>query len=85
MDNPGILTGPISLFFLTLSVLLMAFFVVFWAFIYDKAGYPHHWIRGILMAVPPINLVLFLMFVFGSWPIISELESMQTKNTQKEE
>jgi len=43
--------------------------------IFARAGWS--WALGLLMAVPGVNLVLFLMLAFASWPARRELSQLR--------
>jgi type IV secretory pathway VirB2 component (pilin) len=50
-------------------------FVAGFCSIFARAGW--HWSMGLLMAVPGVNLVVFLMLAFGSWPARRELQQLR--------
>jgi hypothetical protein len=43
--------------------------------IFARAGY--HWALGTLMLIPGVNVILFLLVSFGSWPNGRELKSLR--------
>ena len=43
--------------------------------IFARAGF--HWGLGLLMAIPGVNVILFLLVAFGSWPNSRELKSLR--------
>lgn len=51
------------------SVIISVLFAVCFMFIFSKAGYSK-W-RGLLMLIPIVNLIIFLMFAFSKWPILT--------------
>jgi len=52
---------------LLVAIILVVAFAIAWMRIFSKAGYPA-WC-GLLMLVPPINVILILYFGFAEWPI----------------
>ena len=63
IETLGIVGIMVGLFCLLIWALL-------WWVIFKKAGFPYSLLLGILMAIPLINIVLFLIFAFGEWPIL---------------
>jgi len=53
---------------LVVSLVFIVVFIVAWYKIFTKAGYPGWY--TILMFIPAINLIIFLVFAFGQWPIL---------------
>ena len=51
-------------------IVVVAALIAGWCAIFAKAGYAWGW--GLLMAVPLVNIVAFLWFVFAEWPVLSE-------------
>lgn len=43
--------------------------------IFARAGF--HWALGTLMLIPGVNVLLFLLVSFGSWPNSRELKSLR--------
>jgi len=42
---------------------------VVWDSIFSKAGYEDHGRRAFLLLIPALDLIVFLQFAFGEWPI----------------
>lgn len=49
--------------------------IIFMWVIFAKAGY--NGARSLLMLIPVVNVVIFLMFVFGEWPVRKEVEMLR--------
>ena len=65
--------NPIGLVFALFFILAMVALVVFiWGTIFRKAGYSF-WM-ALLMFIPLVNLIWLLIFAFGKWPAMAELE-----------
>lgn len=47
--------------------------------IFARAGF--HWALGTLMLIPGVNVILFLLVSFGSWPNSRELRSLRKLET----
>jgi type IV secretory pathway VirB2 component (pilin) len=47
--------------------------------IFARAGF--HWALGALMLIPGVNVLLFLLVSFGSWPNSRELKSLRKLET----
>jgi hypothetical protein len=47
--------------------------------IFARAGF--HWALGTLMLIPGVNVILFLLVSFGSWPNSRELKSLRKLET----
>jgi type IV secretory pathway VirB2 component (pilin) len=47
--------------------------------IFARAGF--HWALGTLMLIPGVNVLLFLLVSFGSWPNSRELKSLRKLET----
>jgi len=47
--------------------------------IFARAGF--HWALGTLMLIPGVNVILFLLVAFGSWPNSRELKSLRKLET----
>jgi hypothetical protein len=56
-----------------LAVLVLA--IICWWKIFEKAGYGGA--MGLLMAVPIVNLVMFLVLAFGEWPVVQEMRRLR--------
>lgn len=57
--------------FSSLTILFIAvIWILLWWIIFKKAGYSYPFLLGVLMMIPLINIVLFLIFTFGEWPIL---------------
>jgi len=68
MDDVTELLGVFS----RLAILFIAvIWILLWWIIFKKAGYSYPFLLGILMSIPFINIVMFLIFTFGEWPILS--------------
>lgn len=68
--------GPAELFIILLVfVLMIAFTVLPYWFIFLKAGYPGA--MALLMVVPIANVVLLFVLAFSKWPIERRLEEAQ--------
>ena len=73
MDPSAIAVSPYSLASMgiaSLAVMVISFvvFILAWYKIFKKAGYPGWYV--ILMILPFVNLVIFLIFAFGQWPVL---------------
>lgn len=62
--------GLLGLILIAGGIFCVIFWAVMWWVIFKKAGFSYSFLLGILMAVPLINIVLFLIFAFGEWPIL---------------
>jgi len=58
-------TGVTSLI---VMLVVAVVFLIAWYKIFKKAGYPGWYV--ILMIIPAINLIIFLIFAFGQWPVL---------------
>ena len=65
--------GGIGIASLLFMLALFAVMVIAWWKIFKKAGYPAWY--AILMFVPFVNLIIFLIFAFGQWPILKGQEA----------
>lgn len=54
---------------------LALIYVLGFCSIFSRAGF--HWALGALMLIPGVNVVLFLLVSFGSWPNSRELKSLR--------
>ncbi len=66
------LSDPVNAAIVGGAVLLL---VLGFCSIFARAGY--HWALGLLMTVPGVNVIVFLMLAFGSWPSSRELRSLR--------
>lgn len=53
---------------LIIMLVVAVVFLIAWYKIFKKAGYPGWYV--ILMIIPVVNLIIFLVFAFGQWPIL---------------
>lgn len=53
----------------------LALGILIWWKIFSKAGFSGS--RSLLLLIPIVNLVIFLMFAFGEWPIHQELNRLR--------
>lgn len=58
-------------------VVLLIFILVWWS-IFAKAGYSGA--RSLLLFIPLVNIIIFLIFAFGEWPIQRDLDQLQDEN-----
>lgn len=56
---------------------------IVWDNIFSKAGYENHGLRAFLLFIPILNLIIFLQFAFGEWPILRRREEDFMKNSNK--
>lgn len=57
---------------------------IVWDTIFHKAGYEDHGLRAFLLFIPIVNLIVFLQFAFGEWPILRrKREEDFMKNSNK--
>ena len=57
--------------------------LIIWGSIFAKAGYSG-W-RCLLLLIPIVNLIIFLIFAFGEWPIEHEVDRLQQQLAAWEE
>ena len=69
VQGPNPIAGIIALVFV---LAIVAFVVFIWGTIFRKAGYSF-WM-ALLMFIPLVNLIWLLIFAFGKWPALTELE-----------
>ena len=71
------LGGAVIVVMLLVYVAIMA--LAIWAYVRvaRKAGYSPWWALGAF--VPLLNLVVFLVFAFGEWPIERELHDLRSR------
>jgi len=62
--------GLLGIFSILIGLFCLLVWAVLWWVIFKKAGYNASFLLGILMAVPIVNIVLFLVFALGEWPIL---------------
>ena len=65
------------------ALFIIVFFILCWWVIWKKAGHSYPLLLAILMAIPPVNIVLWFIFVFGSWPVIEEVEKFRLRTVPK--
>lgn len=49
--------------------------IIIWWSIFSKAGYSGA--RSLLLFIPVVNIIIFLIFAFGEWPIHRQMDEMQ--------
>src|SRR6476659_5514224 len=69
VQGPSPIAGVFALIFI-LAIVAVAVFI--WGTIFRKAGYSF-WM-ALLMFIPLVNLIWLLIFAFGKWPALAELE-----------
>lgn len=69
-----LLATMLSLGGLVIAITLAVLWIIMWLIIFKKAGYTYPWLLGVLMSFPLINIIIFLIFVFGEWPISRKLK-----------
>jgi len=71
--------------FLVVLIFILAFLVltiIIWCQIFKKAGY--HPAMGLLMLLPPVNIVMLFVLAFSRWPIYERLsQSIQIKGEEE--
>jgi hypothetical protein len=70
----------IAVFFLVVVLVYLAVAVVTivaWVKILSKAGYPGVWV--LIGLVPVVNVVMFLVFAFSTWPIEQQLAAARAQ------
>ncbi len=72
----GLVAGFSLIFFLMGLVATVIFLVANWK-IATKAGYQG--VLSLLMLIPVVNLVIYLMFAFGEWPIERDLRELRAR------
>jgi len=72
MENYSVIEalGMMGIVSIVIGVCLAIFWAVMWWVIFQKAGYSTPFLLGILMIIPIINIILFLVFALGEWPIL---------------
>ncbi len=58
-------------------VSLLIFILIWWS-IFSKAG--HSGARSLLLLIPIVNIIIFLIFAFGEWPIHRDVDALQQEN-----
>jgi uncharacterized membrane protein YhaH (DUF805 family) len=69
------LTAALGTFMLIGAIIYLAILVlviIAWWKIASKAGYSGAW--ALIMFIPFVNFIFFLIFAFGNWPVLQELE-----------
>jgi len=66
--------GSLTTFLIGIGVSLLITIIIWWV-IFAKAGYPGA--MSILMIIPLVNLIVFLIFLFGEWPVRKELTALR--------
>lgn len=56
------------------SIFFALFWIVLWWVIFKKAGYSASLLLGIIMVIPFINIIMFLVFALGEWPVLRKLQ-----------
>jgi uncharacterized membrane protein YhaH (DUF805 family) len=74
ISGVGAGAGIFVLFYLALVVVS----IVAWVRILSKAGYSGWWI--LIAIVPIVNLVMFLVFAFSTWPIEQQLAAARAQH-----
>jgi hypothetical protein len=74
ISGVGAGAGIFVLFYLALVVVS----IVAWVRILSKAGYSGWWI--LIAIVPIVNLVMFLVFAFSTWPIEQQLSAARAQH-----
>jgi len=64
--------GTMGIFIFVIGICVAVFWGVMWWVIFQKAGYTASLLLGILMMIPIINVVLFLVFALGEWPVLQK-------------
>lgn len=75
-----IVGGSLTTFLIGAGISLLISIIVWWV-IFAKAGYPGA--LGILMIIPLVNLIVFLVFLFGEWPVRKELKALRQQVQQQ--
>jgi hypothetical protein len=71
--------GSFISFLVGAGISLLIAIIVWWV-IFAKAGYPGA--LAILMIIPLVNLIVFLVFLFGEWPVRKELKALRQQVQQ---
>jgi uncharacterized membrane protein YhaH (DUF805 family) len=69
------LLGSLSLIILIISLASIVITIIIWWTIFSKAGYSGA--LSLLFLIPIANVVMLLVFAFGKWPILRELEMLR--------
>ena len=71
------LAGVGLLVWLVFIVAFIVLIAIIWWQIFKKAGY--HPALGLLMLIPPLNIIMFFILAFGRWPIYEKLSQSAAK------
>ena len=66
--------GSLTAFLVGIGVSLLITIIIWWV-IFAKAGYPGA--LSILMIIPIVSLIVFLVFLFGNWPVRKEVQALR--------
>jgi hypothetical protein len=62
-----------------ISILLsFLIFILVWWSVFSKAGFSGA--RSLLLLIPIVNVIIFLIFAFGEWPVHRDLDALQQEN-----
>lgn len=75
----SLIGGSLITFLIGIGISLLITIIVWWV-IFAKAGYPGA--LSILMIIPLVNLIVFLVFLFGDWPVRKELRALRQQVQQ---
>jgi len=74
-ETTSLLLGLLfSIVGIVVSITIAVLWAIIWLIIFKKAGYSYPLLLGILMIFPFINLIIFLIFAFGEWPILRNVQ-----------
>jgi len=76
MEDASLIEGLGILGFISIliGIFCAIFWIILWWVIFKKAGYSASFLLGVLMMIPLINIVLFLIFALGEWPILRQIK-----------
>jgi len=76
MNEPtSLLLGTLfSIGGIVITITLAVLWALIWLIIFKKAGYAYPLLLGILMVIPFLNIIIFLIFAFGEWPILKRVQ-----------
>jgi len=69
-DSSSLLASGLAIFWVALVAFMWVVVLVALIRVIQKAGYSGWW--ALIGLVPIVNLVMFLVFAYGRWPVLEE-------------